>query len=101
MQIALTKKLAEALKEKSEAFDESISPLFSWTANWTTIWSDKKTEELLILINNATRFTVAIYRVKKKELKNFDRIAVEGIRKTMLAMNLMVSEKKVRAEEFS
>ncbi len=33
--------------------------------------------------------------------KNFDRIAVEGIRKTMLAMNLMVSEKKVRAEEFS
>ena len=88
MQIALTKKLAEALKEKPEAFDESISPQFSWTANWTTIWSDKKTEELLILINNATRFTVAIYRVKKKELKNFDRIAVEGIRKTMLAMNL-------------
>ena len=65
MQIALTKKLAKALKQKPEAFDESVSPLFSWTANWTTIWSDNKTEELLILINNATRFTVAIYRVKK------------------------------------
>ena len=33
MQIALTKKLADAMEIKLPANDEAINPLFTWTAN--------------------------------------------------------------------
>lgn len=61
MQIALTKKLADALELKLPPCDETIDPLFTWTANWTKVWDNRRTEDLLVLVNNATRFTVAIY----------------------------------------
>lgn len=46
MQIALTKKLAEAIGIKPTPVSEATEPIFSWTANWQThstaekkIWS--------------------------------------------------------------
>lgn len=60
MEIALTKKLADALKIKPEAADESINPILSWTASWTKVWENSRTEDMLVLVNNATRSVVAI-----------------------------------------
>lgn len=88
MQIALTKKLADALGIKLPAADESINPLFAWTANWITVWDNRRTEDMLVLVNNATRFTVAIYQVKRKDLKNVEKMMMAAIVNTLLSMNL-------------
>lgn len=88
MQIALTKKLADALEVKLPATDESINPLFAWTANWTTVWDNRRAEDMLVLVNNATRFTVAIYQVKRKDLKNVEKMMQTAIVNTLLSMNL-------------
>ena len=88
MQIALTKKLADALGVKLPATDETINPLFTWTANWTTVWDNRRAEDMLVLVNNATRFTVAIYQVKRKDLKNVEKMMRVAIVNTFLSMNL-------------
>jgi hypothetical protein len=88
MQIALTGKLAKALGLKPPATDENINPLFTWTANWTKVWDNRRTEDLLVLVNNATRFTVAVYQVKRKDLKKIEIMIPEAIRNTLLAYNL-------------
>ncbi len=90
MQIALTGKLAKALGIKPSATDETINPLFTWTANWTNVWENRKTEDLLVLVNNATRFTVAVYEVKRKDLKKTEEKIQNAIRNTLLAYNLNV-----------
>lgn len=88
MQISLTKKLADAMELKLPGSNEEGNPLFSWTANWSNVWDNRRTEDMLVLVNNATRFTVAIYQVKRKDLKRAPEMIVEGIRNTLLAMNL-------------
>lgn len=88
MQIALTKKLAEAMDLKLPAIDETINPLFSWTANWTKVWDNRRTEDMLVLVNNVTRFTVSIYQVKRKDLKNIAEMVKAAISNTLLSMNL-------------
>jgi len=89
MQIALTKKLADAMGLKLSAADEkTINPLFLWTANWTNVWSNLRTEDMLVLVNNATRFTVAIYQVKRKDLKSAEEIMKNAISHTLLYMNI-------------
>lgn len=95
MQIALTKKLTDALGVKPPTTDETINPLFTWTTNWTKVWDNRRTEDMLILVNNATRFTVAIYQVKRKDLKNVTEMMKAAISNTLLSINLnpeMVSE---------
>jgi hypothetical protein len=95
MQIALTKKLADAMEVKLPAADETIRPLFTWTANWTKVWDNRRTEDMLVLVNNATRFAVAIYQVKRKDLKNVPEMMRAAISRTLLSMNLnpeLVSE---------
>lgn len=62
MQIALTKKLAGAMGVNSPSAHEVKNPLFSWTANWTKVWDNRRAEDMLVLVNNATRFTAAIYQ---------------------------------------
>ena len=57
MQIALTKKLAEAMGLKPSPVRKVINPLLTWTANWTKVWDNRRTEDMLVLVNNATRFT--------------------------------------------
>ena len=88
MQIALTKKLVDALEVKLPAVDETVSPLFTWTANWTRVWSNRKTDDMLVLVNNATRFTAAVYQVKRKDLKNAAEKMKNAIYNTLLSMNL-------------
>ena len=88
MQIALTKKLADAMALKLPSSSEDGNPLFSWTANWTNVWSNRKAEDMLVLVNNATRFTVAIYQVKRKDLKRVPEMMVEAIKNSLLTMNL-------------
>jgi hypothetical protein len=88
MQIALTKKLADAMGVNSSSACEAVDPLFSWTANWTKVWDNRRTEDMLVLVNNATRFTVAIYQVKRKDLKNVAEMMRIAISNTLLSMNL-------------
>jgi len=88
MHIALTKKLADAIGVKPSAIDETINPLFSWTANWTKVWDNRRTEDMIVLVNNATRFTVAIYQVKRKDLKNLEVMMKTAIFNTLLFMNV-------------
>jgi hypothetical protein len=89
MQIALTKKLAEAMEIKPSLIRKIIDPLFTWTANWTKVWDNRRTEDMLVLVNNATRFTVAIYQVKRKDMKNVGaEMLTAAIRNTLLELNL-------------
>ena len=95
MKIALTKKLADGMGGSYPKNDESENPLFSWTANWTKVWENRRVEDMLVLVNNATRFTVGIYQVKRKDLNNVDVMIKTAISNTLLAMNLnpeMVAE---------
>ena len=88
MQIALTKKLSKAMGINPQASHEDINPLFSWTANWTKVWDNRRVEDMLVLVNNATRFTVAIYQVKRKDLMNVAEKMRTAISNTLLSMNL-------------
>lgn len=88
MQIALTKKLANAMGVDCPLDHDLVDPLFSWTANWTTVWENRKSEDMLVLVNNATRFTVAIYQVKRKDLKHAAEIMKTAISNTLLSLNL-------------
>jgi len=88
MQIGLTKKLAEAMGVNPLSANEDENPLFSWTANWTKVWDNRRAEDMLVLVNNATRFTVAIYQVKRKNLKNVAEMMRTAISNTLLSMNL-------------
>jgi hypothetical protein len=88
MQIALTKKLADVMGIKPAEGLASEDPLFSWTANRTNVWENRKAENMLVLVNHATRFAVAIYEVKRKDLKNAQKIMTAAIRNTLLALNL-------------
>lgn len=88
MQIALTKKLTDAMSIKPPSAQEDENPLFSWTANWTKVWDNRRGEDMLVLVNNATRFTVAIYQVKRKDLKNAAGMMKTAISNTLLSMNL-------------
>ena len=65
---------------------DATEPLFSWTANWTNTFSNRK-EDMVIMVNNANSFTVLIYGLKRN---HFDDIAEKmnaAIRNTLLAMN--------------
>ena len=62
-------------------------PLFSWTANWTNT-SDRRKEDMIVMVNNATRFTVLAYGKKRNSFKDFKAILLDAIRNTLLAMNI-------------
>ena len=88
MQIALTKKLADAMGINSPSAHKDENPLFSWTGNWTKVWDNHRLEDMVVLVNNATRFTVAIYQVKRKDLKNVAEMMRTAISNTLLSMNI-------------
>lgn len=88
MQVALTKKLADAMGIKPAAAREDGNPLFTWTANWTRVWDNHEADDILVLVNNATRFTVAIYQVKRQDIKKTPDMLLPAIKNTLLAMNL-------------
>lgn len=81
------KKISNSDEGECSTADENVDSIFSWTANWTRVWENRKAEDMLVLINNATRFTVAIYEVKRAELKNVEKIMTEAIINTLYAMN--------------
>jgi len=87
IQIALTKKLATAMAIKPETADESVNPIFCWTANWTNTFDGRK-EDMVVMVNHATRFTVTIYGVKRNQFKYIEAKIIDAIEKTLLAMNL-------------
>lgn len=87
MQISLTKKLSKAIGLKPDEADETIDPLFCWTANWTNTFSDRK-EDMVVLVNQASRFTVAIYGIRRNQFKDIEAKIIAAIRNTLLALKL-------------
>lgn len=87
MQISLTKKLAIAMGVKPVTADDAINPLFRWTGNWTNTF-DKRKEDMVVMVNHATRFTVTIYGVKRNQFKDIEAKMIAAIRNTLLAMSL-------------
>ncbi|MEG0355981.1 MAG: hypothetical protein RR621_10070, partial [Lachnospiraceae bacterium] len=87
MRILLTKKLANAMAIKPVASNEEINPIFLWTANWINTFKCHK-EDMIVMVNNATRFTVIIYGVKHNQFKNIDAKMTAAIRNTLLALNV-------------
>lgn len=86
MQIALTKKLSDAMGLKILPVADDENPLVSWTANWIKVWDNRKANDLLVLVNNATRFCLAIYQFQKKDLKNISELINAAISNTLLAI---------------
>lgn len=87
MQIALTKKLATAMGIMPSVAEESTNPIFCWTANWTNTFDNRK-EDMVVMVNHATRFTVTVYGIKRNQFKNIEAKLIAAIRNTLLAMNL-------------
>ncbi len=87
MQIALTKKLADAAGVALVPPVSDADPLFSWTANWVNTF-DRRKEDMIVMVNNATRFTVTIYGMKRNRLKDIKSCMISAIRNTLLSMNL-------------
>jgi len=87
MNIALTRKLAGAIGIKPAPAKNTADPLFSWTANWTNTF-DRRKEDMVVMVNNANRFTVSIFGVKRNKFKGIDSKMTAAIRNTLLAMNL-------------
>ena len=87
MQIALTKKLSAAMGIKPSPAADKADPLFSWTANWTNTFDGHK-EDMIVLVNNATQFTVILYGVKSRQFHDIQTKMIAAIRNTLLAMNL-------------
>lgn len=87
MQIALTKRLSDALGVKPPNAQREVNPLFLWTANWTNVWADEA-EDTLVLINNATRFVVAIHPLRRQDLKEVPDLMGEAIKNTLLSFDL-------------
>jgi len=101
MYVFVTKKLASAIGIKPDPVSTDINPLFSWTANWTNTFDGRK-EDMVVLINNATRFAVLIYGVRRNQFKDIVKKMTMAIRNTMLAMNIdpeVVDEYMSRAAE--
>ena len=87
MQIALTKKLADVIGIKPKPANNVANPLFSWTSNWTNTF-DRRKEDMVVMVNNATQFTVSIYGVKRNQFKDIEGKMAAAIRNTLLAMHL-------------
>lgn len=101
MQMTLTKKLAEAIGVKPKPASDDIDPLFCWTANWTNTF-DRRKEDMIVMVNNATRFTVSIFGIKRNQFKDVAVKMTAAIRNTLLAMNInskIVNEYLQRAGE--
>jgi len=86
MQITLTKKLATAMGVEPVSA-EPADPLFAWTAGWTNTF-DRRKEDMVVMVNHATRFTVSIFGVKRNQFKNIAAKMDTAIRRTLLAMNI-------------
>lgn len=87
MQINLTRKLAETIGAKPESVSDGVAPIFCWTANWTNTF-DRRKEDMVVMVNNATCFTVSIFGVRRNQFKNIKEKITAAIRNTLLAMNM-------------
>lgn len=87
MQILLTKKLADVMAVKPALASETIDPIFAWTANWVNTF-DRRKEDMIVMVNNATRFTVTIYGVKRNQFKDIATKMTAAIRNTLLSLQV-------------
>lgn len=80
MQIGCTKKLLDGLKLTEEPVDHTIDPLFFWYAGVEV----KNRKKLIIVSNEATRFSFVLYGMTASKAKHPEEIIFEGIRRAFL-----------------
>lgn len=78
MLIQCTKKLLNQLKVKPEPGIEEEA-LFSWHTNIITV-NRRKT---VVLVNDKNRYSIVLYGLKAKDLKEFDQHIREAVRRTL------------------
>lgn len=83
MNVALTKKLMDAVKEKPEVGTEERE-LFRWTANLITV-NRRKT---IVVVNDYSRYGFVLYGVKAKELANLREIILKHIVLSLQNLNI-------------
>ena len=82
MNIECTKKLADAMKIKLNAYEEgNTKAFFEWHAN--LFMFDRR--KGVILMNNKTRYCIVLYGLKAEHFKKFDVIVLSAIRETFIA----------------
>lgn len=84
MLIQCTKKLADSFKIQLEMIPEQRDALFEWHAH---IFMFERRKAIL-LMNNATRYPIILYGVKKDHLKNFDAVFKEAIKEVFLTQGI-------------
>lgn len=82
MIIECTKKLADVMKIKLNAYEEGkAKSFFEWHAN--LFMFDRR--KGVILMNNKTRYCIILYGLKAEHFKKFDVIVLSAIRETFIA----------------
>lgn len=82
MLLACTKKFADALKTKPvDAAPFRCDPLYEWHAHLFFY----KRRKGIIIMNNQTRYSIMLYGVMARQLKNFAQIVLSAIQKTWIA----------------
>lgn len=79
MIINCTKKLQDELKINT-TLSEVEDPLFSWHANVIKI----NRRKAVVLVNDASRYSVILYGLKAKDFKNISLLIVDGIYRTFV-----------------
>ncbi|HLR09757.1 MAG TPA: plasmid pRiA4b ORF-3 family protein [Sporosarcina sp.] len=75
MQIQATKKLLDRLPVEVVEVTEG-NPLYDWHANLVTIHR----RQVVVLMNDLTRYVIVLYGVKAKDFNRFDEVVKEAIR---------------------
>ena len=82
MIIECTKKLADAMKIKLNAYDHNKEDSFyEWHAN--LFMFDRR--KGILIMNNKTRYCIVLYGVKMEHLRKLDQIVLDSIKETFIA----------------
>ncbi|WEG13402.1 plasmid pRiA4b ORF-3 family protein [Pullulanibacillus sp. KACC 23026] len=80
MYIQATKKLLDQLEIKGASPTREEEALFTWHANLITI-NRRKT---VVLVNDASRYCLVLYGMKKKDWESWETLILSAIRKVLL-----------------
>lgn len=83
MNYGISKKIQDVLKFRPGTGSDEDNEIFSWTTGWVKAFENSRAEDMLVFINNATRFTAAYYKAGKREIGKFERIAHVAVKQTL------------------
>ena len=76
MQVECTKKLLDYIGVKAKVADESIDPVFRWSANLIQI----NRRRTIVVAHDSSRYGFVLYGIKAKDIHNLGDLLLDGIR---------------------